>query len=568
MLARTRNAVMHALNGNTAPTPAPPAPSTTTRPPKKSRRLRESETITEWKVSRQSEKGKRPTCPRCQLTIEEKDIKCKPATQANGRQIHWTCLPTRTAIRDMVFTAIDGYTTQELNALKEKTGPQLPICVDDPDGDDLEEVMMDAHEEAKETQDPEGMLRDTAWWENRDWVPTDLPPQGTAVQIPKRLQSAWCEVKNHVIEAIFAREAPGNSEALAEWKALLQIDQLMLQAPGERHRQEGMHNVADVLERRIRWFWQGEWALILKDATPEQSLTRKISPASLDEKRTRNKIKRIHTLVMSGEKGRALASLATQGERPTGKETLKKLRELFPKNSDPTPDPIVPNVDMGPIAETAGAAAVKALRSPSKLSAPGLLGGRAEHWQPLARDESANKNLARLLGRIAVGSVPAQVTKALRVCEVAALPKGGNDVRPILLSSVLRRYALKGFMRSIKDKIGQAVGPAQFGVGSAGGAEGAVFTIKVAMALAAQSVAISIDTKAAFQSVRCKEAVQAAAVVPEYAHVLHHWYGEPTEHLWKDEESRWHTIPAESGLDQGCILAAAGFSIATRKQCQ
>ena len=127
------------------------------------------------------------------------------------------------------------------------------------------------------------------------------------------------------------------------------------------------------------------------------------------------------------------------------------------------------------MAREAGQQAVKALRSPSKLSAPGLTGGRAEHWQASALETGSAENLARLLGRIAMGQVPDEVARTLRVCAVSALPKGDTDIRPILCSSVLRRYALKGFMRTIKERIAHAVGPMKLGVGSKSGAEGAVF---------------------------------------------------------------------------------------------
>ena len=113
--------------------------------------------------------------------------------------------------------------------------------------------------------------------------------------------------------------------AFSELKAFLAIDQLMLQSPCGIHRQESMHNRAAVLERRIRWFWQGQRQEILKDAMPEDRLQRKQSSAAAEEKRWRAKAKRIHTLAMSGEEGRALAAFAVQGERPSGPAALTRL---------------------------------------------------------------------------------------------------------------------------------------------------------------------------------------------------------------------------------------------------
>ena len=86
------------------------------------------------------------------------------------------------------------------------------------------------------------------------WVPRDLPPAATVVQIPKRLQTAWVDAKMHVMKAALA----ARGEATNEWTALLQFDQLMLAAPGDKHKAEGMMSMAPVLERRLHWFWHGE----------------------------------------------------------------------------------------------------------------------------------------------------------------------------------------------------------------------------------------------------------------------------------------------------------------------
>ena len=73
-----------------------------------------------------------------------------------------------------------------------------------------------------------------------------------------------------------------------------------------------------------------------------------------------------------------------------------------------------------------------------------------------------------------------------------------------------------GLMRRINDRVAQSVGPMQFGVGSKGGAEAAVSTIKVAAAINPNPVVISLGTNATFQSVRRNAAVHALpAGVPE-----------------------------------------------------
>eukprot|EP00975_Prorocentrum_lima_P055161 11565128-Prorocentrum_lima.AAC.1 len=53
-----------------------------------------------------------------------------------------------------------------------------------------------------------------------------------------------------------------------------------------------------------------------------------------------------------------------------------------------------------------------------------------------------------LWGSIAVGEIPKQVLLVLQSCEVVALPKPKtSDVRPVLHSCILRRYALKAVVK-------------------------------------------------------------------------------------------------------------------------
>ena len=59
-----------------------------------------------------------------------------------------------------------------------------------------------------------------------------------------------------------------------------------------------------------------------------------------------------------------------------------------------------------------------------------------------------------------------------------------------------------GFVNIYKDKLIKAAGPRQFGVGTSSGAEAVVFTIETAEALYDHTRIVSLDTKAAFQSVK------------------------------------------------------------------
>ena len=65
-------------------------------------------------------------------------------------------------------------------------------------------------------------------------------------------------------------------------------------------------------------------------------------------------------------------------------------------------------------AEAIGELAAKLFRSPSRLSAPGPIAGRAEHWIPLAADDASEVVFAQLLTRIAFGNVPCRYTRCIQ----------------------------------------------------------------------------------------------------------------------------------------------------------
>ena len=72
------------------------------------------------------------------------------------------------------------------------SSPHLPVVVDDPDIDEREDALLEDRNKARGAKDPQGMLPDIDWWETRPWIPEDLPPQNTTVQVPRRRQAAWC----------------------------------------------------------------------------------------------------------------------------------------------------------------------------------------------------------------------------------------------------------------------------------------------------------------------------------------------------------------------------------------
>ena len=92
----------------------------------------------------------------------------------------------------------------------------------------------------------------------------------------------------------------------------------------------------------------------------------------------------------------------------------------------------------------------KTFRSMPKLSEPGPLGMRKEHWISFMSNPEYSAQFSLLIAHLALGAIDKYSLSALKKGQVAPLPKGDNDVRPLLLSQFVRRLALRSLMRKEK----------------------------------------------------------------------------------------------------------------------
>ena len=128
----------------------------------------------------------------------------------------------------------------------------------------------------------------------------------------------------------------------------------------------------------------------------------------------------------------------------------------------------------------------------------------------------------------------------LRTGEVVAKDKGDNDVRPLLMSATLRRLGLRALVRVRKERLREAAGDDQYGVGRAHGAQLLQKRLEAQAELRPDATVIKIDVKAAFQNMRRSDAVQAiATAVPEVARVLLSLYAGQSTHLWRDTNGKF-----------------------------
>lgn len=520
-----------------------------------------------WTVSRQQHvmRGKRPLCGRCFEPIDEGALRCTPTTQRSGCIVHFGCLPSLK--EDLELSASPNMAHEELEPLKKRLAASLPA---DPAIPAAELASAEAmQEEALDTLAAGGLVN-AAWWTGQPWIYPDLPQQRQAVQVPKRFRAEYDALKIQLLKAV-TTAATGTTEAAAGWKALLNIDGLLMAGPTSSHRAEGLTTQSSLLEVRLRIARRGDWEGLLADVrrTASQPTSARAAPPPPSPAQAATKrAARVSTLAASGEVTRSLRACAATGAARTDADTLPLLHALYPPQPLPAP-PAQPTTPDLALAREAAENAVRFLSKPARLSAPGLVAGRAEHWTGTARDAEGSRLLTTLFVRILTGDAPEPALRCLRTGEIVALPKPGGKVRPIVLTPILRRYALRGLMAAAREGLEAAVGPMQFGCGTAGGVEAAVTAVKLASQQWSNPAVLALDTSAAFQHVRRDDVFQQCDThLPLLTPFMRVWYQQETEHIWRDARGDCHRVSCTGGVEQGDPLAPLAYALAVRPQLE
>lgn len=142
------------------------------------------------------------------------------------------------------------------------------------------------------------------------------------------------------------------------------------------------------------------------------------------------------------ERGRALAATSQTPPEIFTKEVLKEIRQMYPSD----PDPAVPNTGVTISARFHNLIVTQVpdtLKRMPRLSEPGPLGMRAEHWFSFSTQVGEMVVFSKVVAHLATGTVPSQVLMYFRSGQVTPLAKPTGGHRPRLLTSFLRRLALK-----------------------------------------------------------------------------------------------------------------------------
>ena len=242
--------------------------------------------------------------------------------------------------------------------------------------------------------------------------------------------------------------------------------------------------------------WSALWAMVRAecDVAPVQNTTRRT-----DKQQMQSHIRKVAALARAGEKGRALAGARNAPPVPVTEQIVQEIKSLYLADPEP-PAPASAPISALFLSEVAEHVPTT-LRKMPRLSEPGPLGMRAEHWYDFGSLAGNSGLFVQVIAHIAAAAVPSSVLQYLKAGQITPLAKPTGSHRPLLMMSFLRRLALKSVMAAKKESVAKCAGPLQYGVGRPDGANTMIKTIQYLAEADNSRVLVVLDLKAAFQNV-------------------------------------------------------------------
>ena len=169
------------------------------------------------------------------------------------------------------------------------------------------------------------------------------------------------------------------------------------------------------------------------------------------------RIRKVATLARTGDKGRALAAARNAPPVPVAEQIVQDIKSLYPTDPEP-PAPASASISALFLSEVAEQVPTT-LRKMPRLSEPGPLGMRAEHWYDFGSLAGNSDLFVQVIAHIAAAAVPSSVLQYLKAGQITPLAKPTGGHRPLLMMSFLRRLALKSVMAAKKESVAKCAGP-------------------------------------------------------------------------------------------------------------
>ena len=372
--------------------------------------------------------------------------------------------------------------------------------------------------------------------------------------VPKAARGAWAQC----LARALAQVAGHNS--LRAWRELLILPKTVLR-PAPRGGARRREQAARFTQRCCARWLEGERGELWSESPARR-------PKQASEEDEAAVLARRHARCISlageGELSRACAALVDPPLLAESTEVLNSLRAKHPHAS-----PARPGLQsLGPssrrdVPDISSAEVLKAVRGFRRGSAPGPTGLRGDHVREALSTAHADEVTAHLTEVIRIlvrGEAPLELAPHLAGATLHAMPKGGDDVRPIAVGETWRRLAGKCLCSSLREAAAQNLWPLQVGVAVPLGTETAIHTARQWMQRNtghADKCFLQVDFRNAFNTIdRAAMLRQVRLHMPGLA---------PWAEWCYDHHSRllFHHSPllSEAGVQQGDPLGPLLFAL-------
>ena len=386
----------------------------------------------------------------------------------------------------------------------------------------------------------------------------DLPEWWEIAQIPIRTTDAIPTSIDRpaAVEFTQALEDVAAVGDEASWKRLCMFAKLVL--PAKRGGKHLKTKVAVLRQKDVDEWREGEIAAMWRAAANRTGGTKKEKERK--EPTWEEREKAMVREVRNGRMAAGMSRLHKGGLAERTEESTDILRRKHP-HEEPQPATSLPEIASEPLKPIA---ALKAINSMAKGSAPGPFGLRGDHlkgWMVKHPDLNILPLMTQVLDLLRRGKAPSETAMFMAGATLVALKKGDQgDVRPISAGNTLRRVVSKIEVASVREKARGVLLPGrQVGVAVDGGLEAATMVV-AAYAKRHQGsdkVIVQIDYENAFNSIFRKTFLEATRkYLPSISPWVEWCYNSHTGLVYGDE-----MIPSTRGAQQGDPAGPLLFSL-------
>jgi hypothetical protein len=378
------------------------------------------------------------------------------------------------------------------------------------------------------------------------------------ISLPNR--AAWINVVKAIMNSYLA--ATDSNEKLASLIKLLKL-------PSCLSRNRGGTSTANrkTAFRRQRKNIEAAAKGDMISTAPAQRTRSKMKESAHNSSFIQQRAHRIHQLLSDGHVGRAAQTWTTKAGLAdlSTPEAQELIRDLHPQNSNEMPT--IPGNSSNLLLVKPDKAFVDMIHSLDNGSSPGLSGWTPKLILATTIDETCLTGFAQIVNDIMNGRLPASAKEFLLACNLIAIEKPNNGLRPIAIGEIFYRLAAKIAKSFVSEQLVKILEPIQLGINTSGGCETVIHSLTAELEDPVQKfAAVAIDFQNAFNS------IDRQIVLKEmYSHnslkslwpIVDFAYSEPSDLLTRDHERIFRkTVISSQGVRQGDPLSSLLFAVA------